>query len=77
MGTNKVELSALYFFCIYLDKLLDKLTEAGVGCYIVNIFIGAVAHADDIVLLAPTGRTYAGICDNYVLEYSILFNANI
>ena len=44
------------FFCIYLDELLDKLAEAGVGCYIGNIFVGALAYTDDIVLLAPTAR---------------------
>ena len=31
--------------CIYLDKLLGKLAEAGVGCYIDNIFVGALAYA--------------------------------
>ena len=36
-------------FCIYFDKLLGKLAEAGVGCYIGNICIGALAYADDIV----------------------------
>ena len=55
-GVSKVELSALYFFCIYLDKLLGKMAEAGVGCYIGNIFVGALAYADDIVSLAPTAR---------------------
>ena len=65
--------------CIYLDKLLGKLAEAGVCCYIGNIFVGALAYADDILLLAPTARAMRlmlGICDHYALEYSILFNAN-
>ena len=43
-------------FCVYLDDFLDKLAEAGVGCYIRNIIVGALAYADDIVLLAPTAR---------------------
>ena len=66
------------FFGIYLVKLLGKLAEEGVGCYIGNIFIGALAYADDIVLLAPTARAMRlmlCICDHYALEYSILFNA--
>ena len=65
-------------FCIYLDKLLGKLAEAWVGCYIGIIFVGALEYADDIVLLAPTARAMRfmlGICDHYALEYSILFNA--
>ena len=69
-----VIISPVLFF-IYFDELLDKLAEAGVGCYIGNIFVGAFAYADDIVLLAPTTtamRLMFGICDNYALEYSIL-----
>ena len=65
-------------FCIYADELLGKLANAGVGCYIGNIFVGALAYADEIVLLAPTARDMRlmlGICDHYVLEYSIRFNA--
>ena len=59
-----------------MDELLGKLAEAGVDCYIGNIFVGALAYAD--VLLAPTARAMRlmlGICDHYSLEYSILFNA--
>ena len=36
-------ISPLLFF-IYLHKLLGKLAEAGVGCYIRNIFVGALAY---------------------------------
>ena len=64
------------FFNINLDKLLGKLAEEGVGCYIGNIFVGAIAYADHIELLAPTAmRLMLCICDHYALEYSILFNA--
>ena len=58
-------------------ELLGKLADAEVGCYIQNIFVGALAYADDIVLLAPTARAMRlllGIRDHYALEYSILFN---
>ena len=43
------------------------------------IFIGALAYADDSVLLATTIRAMRlmlGISDHYALEYSILFNAH-
>ena len=54
------------------------MADAGVGCYIWNIFVGALANADDIVLPAPTVkamRLMPGNRDHYVLIYSILFNA--
>ena len=41
-------------FCIYIDSLLCALHNSGVGCYIGQMFRGAQAYADDIVLFAPT-----------------------
>jgi len=41
-------------FCIYIDGLLHLLRESNVGCFIGNVFVGALAYADDIALLAPT-----------------------
>ena len=41
-------------FNIYMDCLIDKLKNSGVGCHIGNKFMGAYAYADDLVLLAPT-----------------------
>ena len=58
-------------FCMYMDEVFGKLAEAGVGCYIGNVFVGTLAYADDIVLLAPTARVMGlmlGICDHYALE---------
>jgi hypothetical protein len=43
-----------FLFCIYIDQLLVQLAHAGVGSYICSHFVGALAHADDIVLVAPT-----------------------
>ena len=43
-------------FCVYVDGLLKLLSDAKVGCYIGHVFVGALAYADDIVLLAPTAR---------------------
>jgi len=41
-------------FAIYIDGLLVKLSNANVGCFVGEFFVGALAYADDIVLLAPT-----------------------
>ena len=41
-------------FCIYMDDLHVKLSQCGVGCFIGAQFVGALAFADDIVLLAPS-----------------------
>ena len=39
-------------FCIYIDDLLFRLSMTGVGCFIGLNFAGALAHADDVVLIA-------------------------
>ena len=41
-------------FCVHIDELLLKLSAAGVGCYMGSTFVGALAYADDIVLICPT-----------------------
>jgi len=66
-------------FCIYLDNLLVKLSESGVGCFIGKTFVGVLAYADDIVLVTPSAsamRKLLGICDAYAAEFSITFNAS-
>ena len=37
-------------FC-FLDDLLKKLSDSGVGCYWGYLFAGTVCYADNIVLL--------------------------
>jgi len=65
-------------FCIYIDKLLDQLRTSGSGCFIGKVFLGALAYADDIVLVAPTHRAMQNmlaICDKLADEYNVVFNA--
>ena len=33
---------------------MHMLKSSGFGCYVGNVFVGALAYADDIVLLAPS-----------------------
>jgi Reverse transcriptase (RNA-dependent DNA polymerase) len=66
-------------FCLYIDGLLEALSKAGVRCFIGDNFVGALAYADGIVLLAPTAsalRSMLVICDKYASDYAIVFNAS-
>ena len=66
-------------FCIYFDDVLCRLQRAGVGCFIGHLFVGALAYADDIVLLAPSAaamRVMLSICDDFASEYHMSFNAS-
>ena len=65
-------------FCVYIDDLLISLSKAGVGCYVGPFFVGALAYADDVVIIAPTPtamRKLLSVCEDYACEYHISFNA--
>ena len=53
-GVKQAGVISPVLFCVYMDDLLLRLSSAGVGCYLGLNFVGALAYADDIVLLAPT-----------------------
>lgn len=66
-------------FCVYVDELLLRLQASKLGCHIGITFVGALAYADDIVLIAPTRfalRKLLGICSEYSKEYHVSFNPN-
>jgi len=67
-------------FCNYIDKLLLQLSKSELGCFIGHVFLGALAYADDVVLLAPTHRTMwtmLAVCDNFAREHHVVFNAKM
>jgi len=58
---------------------LLSLREPGVGCFIGEFFVGVLAYADDIALLAPSAhamRRLLAICDKDGSVHSVSFNAN-
>lgn len=66
-------------FCVYFDSLLVRLRKTAVGCYLDKWFIGALAYADDIALLAPSAnamRKLLAVCESFANEYSVVFNVN-
>ena len=55
-------------FCIYLDTLLARLRDAGVGCHIGGMYLGAFGYADDVTLLAPSRQALQlmlDICEDF------------
>ncbi len=56
------------------------MQNSGVGCYVGSKFVGAIAYADDLILLAPTIvalRKLINICEFYAAEYDIKFNGSM
>ena len=49
----------------------------GVGCHLGSQFIGALAYADYITLLAPWKSALSiliSVCEKYSVQYDIIFN---
>lgn len=66
-------------FGVYVDGMLVNLKELGIGCYIGDIFCGALGYADDLMLLVPTIRSLRRmikVCEKYALDYNIQFNGS-
>ena len=64
-------------FAVYLDKLLLKLRETKIGCYIADKFVASVLYADDLCLLAPTRKALQVLlntCSKYAEYWCIKFN---
>lgn len=64
-------------FSIYIDELFVKLEKSGLGCYIENVFIGALGYADDVTIISPSIRglnSMLKICEEYAIEYHMIFN---
>ena len=66
-------------YAVYSDGLLERLKNSGVGCHMGSRFVGALAYADDITLLALCKSALSiliRVCENYAAEFDILFNGN-
>ena len=53
--------------------------SANIGCFIGNIYVGCMAYADDLTLLAPTASAMhlmLDICSQFAADYSVSFNAS-
>jgi len=58
---------------------LISLNQAGTGCHFGYFFVGALAYADVIFLLAPSANAMPHmlrLCDDYTAQFNVVFNAS-
>ena len=72
--SNGVRMLSLVLFAVYLDGLLQKLTQIGVGCYWGTYFVCTVCYADNIALLAPSPQTKWSTCEDFAESHGLKFN---
>ena len=78
-GTRQGSVLSPALFAIYMDEILVKLRHLGVGCYVGEVFMGAMGYADDLVLLAPS-RTAMQLmlqaCEEFGTSNNLLFSTD-
>ena len=78
-GTRQGSVLSPGLFAIYMNELLIELRGLGVGCFVADMFMGAVGYCDDILLLAPTRRAMEIMlkcCENFALRNNLLFSTD-
>ncbi len=78
-GVKQVGVLLHILFAVYIDGLLGRLKESGIGCYMGNSYIGGMGYADDIKLLCPSLKgmqKMVDMCVDYADEYNIKFNGS-
>ena len=64
-------------FSLYVNELIQKLRETGMGCWVGSSFMGIIAYADDLIILAPRRdalQKMIRISDMFMREHRILFS---
>ena len=62
-----------------MDELLQELRSLGVGCYVADMYFGAVRFCDDILLLAPTRdgmQMMPKTCESFALRNNLQFSTD-
>ncbi len=76
-GMKQGGLLSPILFAVYIDGILERLKESGIGYYLRNSYVGGLAFAGDVKMLWPTlsgMQLMCNICEDYAEEYNIKFN---
>ena len=60
-----------------MDGLFERLKRNAIGCHFGPVYAGAIGHADDVALVAPSLyslRCMIATCEELANEYQIDFN---
>ena len=64
-------------FSIYVQDLLDDLQKLGVGSHVGETLVGAIAWADDFLLLVPNRETIQimlNLATDFRVRHSLIFS---
>ena len=78
-GTRQGSVLSPALFSVYLDDLIQKLRQLGLGCHIGGWWMGACGYADDLILLAPVRsvlQEMVKICEEYGQTHNLVFSTD-
>ena len=76
-GTKQGGVISPRIFTMYMDDLISRLRERGVGCHLIKVFVACLFYADDLCLIAPSRgamQEMLTICQEYCAEFCLNFN---
>ncbi|XP_063369324.1 uncharacterized protein LOC134657691 [Cydia amplana] len=77
-GVRQGGISSPRLFNLYINGLIEELSNASVGCSVDGVFMNNFSYADDMVLLAPSLgalQTLIGVCERYAGTHGLKYNA--
>ena len=78
-GVRQGAVSSPLLFSVYIDELLVRLRNSGLGCWIDLHFLGCLCYADDLLLLSATRsglQAMVTICEQFAKKKSLKFSTN-
>ena len=76
-GTKQGGILSPNLFTLYMNDLIVRLRNSGLGCHWLSLFMACIMYADDLCLLAPTRgamQKLLTICVDYCAEFCLSFN---
>ena len=77
-GIRQGSIASPVLFCVYLNALVEKLKDTGVGCWMGKNYCGVMVYADDITLLCPSLSGLKSMlkqCEYFCQSSDVQFNA--
>ena len=79
-GVRQGSVSSCILFCVYLDILIKRIRNSGIGCHVAGKFMGIFVYADDIFLMStsrPGLQAMLAECEDYAKQFNFTFSTNI
>ena len=78
-GTRHGSVLSPALFSIYIDEILVNIRNLGVGCYVGELFMGAMGYAYDLLLPAPSRTAMQMMfqaCEEFGNRNNLLFSTD-